>query len=186
MDTGEITKETVKTIRAGSAGSFRRTCGDYARVLFPLCTRGCGCTWASGIPCALFLLIEGQADAKLGRLARAENRRSCPGRGAALSLAVRRRAGTDKGIEKNHGPRLSIASLACCAASGAPRRLKTISESLLRRLFENLNLEFTRSRLANQLRDHLPVHTGLRFSPNAFNPSLASSVIASSAIWLSV
>ncbi|GAA0029488.1 hypothetical protein BwSF12_33150 [Bradyrhizobium ottawaense] len=33
---------------------------------------------------------------------------------------------------------------------------------------------------------HLPVQTGFRFSLNAFNPSLASSVIASSAIWLSV
>ena len=33
---------------------------------------------------------------------------------------------------------------------------------------------------------HLPVHTGLRFSPNAFSPSFASSVMASSAIWLSV
>jgi hypothetical protein len=34
--------------------------------------------------------------------------------------------------------------------------------------------------------DYLPVHTGLRFSPNAFNPSLASSVMARIAIWLSV
>jgi|ERR1700739_211108 hypothetical protein len=33
---------------------------------------------------------------------------------------------------------------------------------------------------------YFPVHTGLRFSPNAFMPSFASSVIASSAIWLSV
>jgi len=33
---------------------------------------------------------------------------------------------------------------------------------------------------------HFPVHTGLRFSPKAFKPSFASSVIASSAIWLSV
>ncbi len=34
--------------------------------------------------------------------------------------------------------------------------------------------------------NYFPVHTGLRFSPNAFRPSFASSVIASSAIWLSV
>src|SRR5579872_6552155 len=33
---------------------------------------------------------------------------------------------------------------------------------------------------------YFPVHTGLRFSPNAFRPSFASSVIASNAIWLSV
>ena len=33
---------------------------------------------------------------------------------------------------------------------------------------------------------HRPVQTGFLFSPNAFSPSLASSVIASSAIWLSV
>ena len=32
----------------------------------------------------------------------------------------------------------------------------------------------------------VPGQVGLRFSPNAFSPSLASSVIASSAIWLSV
>ena len=33
---------------------------------------------------------------------------------------------------------------------------------------------------------HFPVHEGLRFSPKALRPSLASSVIASNAIWLSV
>nr|WP_315781646.1 MULTISPECIES: hypothetical protein [unclassified Bradyrhizobium] len=32
---------------------------------------------------------------------------------------------------------------------------------------------------------YFPGHTGLRFSANAFRPSLASSVIASRAIWLS-
>jgi len=31
---------------AGSAGSFRRTCGDYARVVLFIPTRGCGC-WPS-------------------------------------------------------------------------------------------------------------------------------------------
>ena len=36
------------------------------------------------------------------------------------------------------------------------------------------------------LLDHFPGHDGLRFSPNALRPSLASSVIARSAIWLSV
>ena len=39
---------------------------------------------------------------------------------------------------------------------------------------------------ANAGVDHLPGQDGLRFSPNALRPSLASSVIASSAIWLSV
>jgi hypothetical protein len=34
--------------------------------------------------------------------------------------------------------------------------------------------------------DYFPGHDGLRFSPNALRPSLASSVIARSAIWLSV
>ena len=34
--------------------------------------------------------------------------------------------------------------------------------------------------------DHFPGQDGLRFSPNALRPSLASSVIASKAIWLSV
>jgi hypothetical protein len=33
---------------------------------------------------------------------------------------------------------------------------------------------------------HFPGHAGLRFSANALRPSLASSVIAKSAIWLSV
>jgi hypothetical protein len=33
---------------------------------------------------------------------------------------------------------------------------------------------------------HFPFHAGFRFSPNALRPSLASSVIAVSAIWLSV
>ena len=33
---------------------------------------------------------------------------------------------------------------------------------------------------------YFPGHDGLRFSPKALRPSLASSVIASKAIWLSV
>jgi len=37
--TAESTKQAVKTIRAGNAGSFRRTCGDYARMLSLLHTR---------------------------------------------------------------------------------------------------------------------------------------------------
>ncbi len=28
---------------AGKVGLFRRTCGDYARMLFSFCMRGCGC-----------------------------------------------------------------------------------------------------------------------------------------------
>jgi hypothetical protein len=32
--TEQSTKETVKTVRAGKAGDFRLTCGDYACVLF--------------------------------------------------------------------------------------------------------------------------------------------------------
>ena len=39
---GETTKETVKTIRAGNAGSFRPTCGDYARVLFVFAREAAG------------------------------------------------------------------------------------------------------------------------------------------------
>jgi hypothetical protein len=38
----------------------------------------------------------------------------------------------------------------------------------------------------NYLLAHFPGHIGLRFSPNALRPSLASSVSASNAIWLSV
>jgi hypothetical protein len=42
-------------------------------------------------------------------------------------------------------------------------------------------------RSANQVSNrHRPGHDGLRFSPNALSPSLASSVMASRAIWLSV
>jgi hypothetical protein len=37
-----------------------------------------------------------------------------------------------------------------------------------------------------KLRAHFPGHDGLRFSPKALRPSLASSVIARMAIWLSV
>ncbi|MGY4334595.1 hypothetical protein ACVWWG_009012 [Bradyrhizobium sp. LB7.2] len=43
-----------------------------------------------------------------------------------------------------------------------------------------------RVRDTRAVRPHRPVQIGLRFSPNAFSPSLASSVMASSAIWLSV
>ena len=51
--TGESTKETVKTIRAGNAGPIRRTCGDYARVLFYFARETAGAVDAPGIPCAL-------------------------------------------------------------------------------------------------------------------------------------
>ena len=37
--TGESTKETVKTIRAGNAGMFRRTCGDLLVCFFHLHAR---------------------------------------------------------------------------------------------------------------------------------------------------
>jgi hypothetical protein len=40
--TGEITKETVKTTRAGNAGCFRCDRGDYTRMLILFCMRGCG------------------------------------------------------------------------------------------------------------------------------------------------
>jgi hypothetical protein len=50
--TGESTKETVKTIACGSAGLFRWTCGDYARVLSTLHAR-LRVHWASGVPHAL-------------------------------------------------------------------------------------------------------------------------------------
>jgi hypothetical protein len=42
------------------------------------------------------------------------------------------------------------------------------------------------SELARKPDAHFPGQDGLRFSPNALRPSLASSVIASNAIWLSV
>ena len=47
--------------------------------------------------------------------------------------------------------------------------------------------KFTRKKRGRpQPTPHRPVHTALRFSLNAASPSRASSVIASSAIWLSV
>jgi hypothetical protein len=52
--TGESAKETVKTIRAGNAGPIRRTCGDYARVLFSFARETAGAVGAPGVPCALF------------------------------------------------------------------------------------------------------------------------------------
>jgi hypothetical protein len=52
---GETTKETVKTIRAGSAGSFRRTCGVLTRVVFLPPREAAGVHVAPGIPCALFI-----------------------------------------------------------------------------------------------------------------------------------
>ena len=36
----------------GMPDRIRRACGDYTRMLF-ICIRGCGCTDAPGIPCAL-------------------------------------------------------------------------------------------------------------------------------------
>jgi len=51
--TEEITKETVKTTRAGNAGRNRRDRGDYTRMLFLFCMRGAGAIRAPGIPCAL-------------------------------------------------------------------------------------------------------------------------------------
>jgi hypothetical protein len=46
---GASTKEAVKTIRAGNAGRFRRTCGDDLRVF----SRKLRVRDAPGIPCAL-------------------------------------------------------------------------------------------------------------------------------------
>jgi hypothetical protein len=51
--TKESAKETVKTTRAGNAGPIRRTCGDYARVLFSFARETAGALDAPGIPCAL-------------------------------------------------------------------------------------------------------------------------------------
>jgi hypothetical protein len=39
-----------KTIAQGMPGSFRRTLGDYARMLFSSCIRGCGCSWRPAFP----------------------------------------------------------------------------------------------------------------------------------------
>jgi hypothetical protein len=50
--TGESTKETVKTIRAGNAGMFGEPVVTNLRVFYSY-TQGCGCAQASGIPCAL-------------------------------------------------------------------------------------------------------------------------------------
>jgi hypothetical protein len=53
--TRESTKETVKTIRAGKAGHVRRTCGDYARVLYFILHARLRARRAPGFPCALYL-----------------------------------------------------------------------------------------------------------------------------------
>ena len=47
----------LKPLRA-ERRMFRRDRGDYARVLFYFCTRGCGCACASSVPRAL---IQGEA-----------------------------------------------------------------------------------------------------------------------------
>src|SRR5579883_2136047 len=47
-------RKPLKPFACGNAGLKRRTCGDYARVVFIFPTRGCGCGCASGIPHALF------------------------------------------------------------------------------------------------------------------------------------
>src|SRR5258706_1414588 len=60
------TKETVKTIACGSAGYFRWTCGDYARVVTFFHTR-LRVHWAPGVPHAL---CWAELDhAQLGRIA---------------------------------------------------------------------------------------------------------------------
>jgi hypothetical protein len=50
--TEETTKETVNH-RAGNAGMFRPTCGDYACVLSFFAHKAAGADEAPGIPCAL-------------------------------------------------------------------------------------------------------------------------------------
>jgi hypothetical protein len=52
--TGESPKETVNTIAQGNAGCIRWTCGDYARVLPTLRTRGCGCSGHPAFPAPSF------------------------------------------------------------------------------------------------------------------------------------
>ncbi len=51
---GRARRKPLKPFACGNAGLNRRTCGDYARVVFIFPTRGCGCACASGIPHALF------------------------------------------------------------------------------------------------------------------------------------
>ena len=58
-----------KTIARGMPGEFRCDRGDYARVLVFICTRGCGCSWAPGIPCALCYQSGERFMQNLGRIA---------------------------------------------------------------------------------------------------------------------
>jgi len=71
----ESTKQAVKTIRAGKAGSFRRTCGDYTRMLILFCMRGCGRVWRPAFPAPSVLQRTGlQFKTRVDRAARS---RSC-------------------------------------------------------------------------------------------------------------
>jgi hypothetical protein len=72
--TGESTKETVKTIRAGSAGMSGEPVVTNLRVFY-FYTQGCGCAQASGIPCAL-CFREGRYLA-MTRENRAAGRKTC-------------------------------------------------------------------------------------------------------------
>jgi len=57
-----------KTIARGMPGLLRCTCGDYARVLCLIRTRGCGCSWHPAFPAPSVYLGEWFLQ-KLGRIA---------------------------------------------------------------------------------------------------------------------
>jgi hypothetical protein len=62
-----------KPLRAGMPGDFRWTCGDYARVLFTFCTRGCGCIGRPAFPTP----SSGRMSSCMTRTQRAAGSRSC-------------------------------------------------------------------------------------------------------------
>ena len=47
---GRARRKPLKPFACGNAGCFRWACSDYARVLFPFCTRGCGCIARPAFP----------------------------------------------------------------------------------------------------------------------------------------
>jgi hypothetical protein len=55
MDTGEITKETVKTIARGMSCDAASPVATFACVSFLFARKAMGASGAPGIPCALYI-----------------------------------------------------------------------------------------------------------------------------------
>jgi len=125
----EATKPGLRGEREGNRKTIAR--GMSCEAALPVVTSACvsflfarkamGASSAPGIPRALCWFRGTLFFARLGRIAPREYALVSRTRRSA-SLAVRRRAGTHKGMKQTDGPRLSSAPLSCCAASGARGR----------------------------------------------------------------